>query len=90
LWAFKLKFDISTSQTPTQVHKKNWRLERSNCVGGFGTVSDVGYGISYIPYGEHLVFFSVHCKKSCPTTDSLQFREALDDAFKDMKNLFVT
>lgn len=47
-----MKFVLSTSQTPVQIIKKNWRLERSTIGGGFGTVTDTGYGVSYIVVGE--------------------------------------
>jgi hypothetical protein len=50
--SFKLKFVLSTSQTPTQVVKENWKLERTALAGGFGTVTDDGYGVSYIIVGE--------------------------------------
>ena len=46
-----LPFTIATSQTPTKL-TKYYRFERTGEVGGFGTVTDQGYGISYIVFGE--------------------------------------
>ncbi|KAF6018439.1 hypothetical protein EB796_023244 [Bugula neritina] len=36
--------------------------------GGFGPVSDDGYGVSYIVAGENTLFFHISSKISCPTT----------------------
>ena len=47
-----MTFQLSTSQTPSQVIKENYRLDRANCVGGFGTITDDGYGVSYMTCGE--------------------------------------
>ena len=49
--AFNLSFELSTSQTPVRCTER-WRPETSTRVGGFGTVTDSGYGISYIVAGE--------------------------------------
>ena len=38
--------------------------------GGFGPVSDDGYGVSYIVAGEHTLFFHISSKVSCPNTVS--------------------
>ena len=46
-----LPFTLSTSQTPTKL-TKYYRLDRCAEGGGFGTVTDHGYGISYIVCGE--------------------------------------
>ena len=64
--AFNLQFLLSTSQTPVRTTDR-WRLECSSVCGGFGTVTDNGYGISYIVYDEHgkeiplLTFFKSPC-----------------------------
>ena len=47
LQAFTLPFTLSTSQTPIQFYKA-WPSHRPAVVGGFGTVTDDGYGVSYI------------------------------------------
>ena len=36
--------------------------------GGFGPVSDDGYGVSYIIAGEDAIFFHISSKISCPNT----------------------
>ena len=46
-----LPFTIATSQTPTKL-TEYYRFERAGEGGGFGTVIDQGYGISYIVVGE--------------------------------------
>ena len=51
LQAFNLSFLLSTSQTPVKSTSR-WTLEKSSSLGGFGTVSDEGYGVSYIVVGE--------------------------------------
>ena len=49
--SWRLPFIIATSQTPTKL-TKYYKFERTGEVGGFGTVTDQGYGISYIVHGE--------------------------------------
>lgn len=48
-----MTFKLSTSQTPVQITKENWKADRCVCVGGFGTITDDGYGVSYLTYGEN-------------------------------------
>ena len=50
--AFNFSFLLSTSQTPVKATSR-WNLETSTSMGGFGTVCDEGYGVSYIIVGEH-------------------------------------
>jgi len=42
---------LSTSQTPTKL-TKYFKQDRTAQLGGFGAVTETGYGISYIVYGE--------------------------------------
>ena len=49
--AFNLAFQLSTSQTPVRITSR-WRPDRTSEAGGFGTVADDGYGVSYIVVGE--------------------------------------
>ena len=49
--SWHLPFTLSTSQTPTKL-TKYYNFERAAKLGGFGTVTDQGYGISYIVCGE--------------------------------------
>ena len=51
--AFNLSFLLSTSQTPVKVTNR-WTLKNSSIAGGFGTVSEEGYGVSYIVVGEDM------------------------------------
>ena len=46
-----MKFVLSTSQTPVNVIKKG-NMDKTAISGGFGTATDVGYGVSYIVVGE--------------------------------------
>ena len=49
--SWSLPFTLSTSQTPTKL-TKYYKFERAAEMGGFGTVADNGYGISYIVRDE--------------------------------------
>ncbi|XP_052243807.1 carnitine O-palmitoyltransferase 1, liver isoform-like isoform X2 [Dreissena polymorpha] len=81
---------LSTSQTP---HSQTDKLEltkypnRISGGGGFGPVADDGYGVSYIIAGEDVLFFHISCKKSCPTTSSEKFANAICKALADIKDL---
>ena len=95
-----MEFEISTSQTPTQyvVFPNN----RQSIAGGFGTVTDNGYGISYLVKEDkgrlvsmergskffHSVSFSIECKHSCPETDSRKMADAINQSLEDMKELY--
>ncbi|XP_065910251.1 carnitine O-palmitoyltransferase 1, liver isoform-like [Dysidea avara] len=85
--SFTLPFELSTSQTPTKL-TKYYKLERCGQLGGFGTITETGYGISYIVCGEDNVNFSVHSKKSCPSTDSTHMLEQIREAMNDMRKLY--
>ncbi|XP_070178057.1 carnitine O-palmitoyltransferase 1, liver isoform-like isoform X2 [Littorina saxatilis] len=56
--------------------------------GGFGPVSDHGYGVSYMVPGERRIFFHVSSKRNHPATDSLKFMDQLFETMQDLKNLF--
>ncbi|XP_065912529.1 carnitine O-palmitoyltransferase 1, liver isoform-like [Dysidea avara] len=85
--SFSLPFELSTSQTPTKL-TKYFKLEKCGQLGGFGTVTETGYGISYIIRGEDNVNCSVHSKKSCPSTDSTHMLEQIRKAMNDMRELY--
>ena len=55
--------------------------------GGFGPVSDDGYGVSYMVPGDGKIFFHVSSKKSTKGTDSSVFMEQLFETFREMKAL---
>lgn len=85
--AFNFSFKLSTSQSPVKLTDL-WSLERSAMAGGFGAVTDDGYGVSYIVVGEDDVNFSIHSKRSCPKTDSRKFGAAIKQAMWDMRALY--
>ncbi|MPC08984.1 Carnitine O-palmitoyltransferase 1, liver isoform [Portunus trituberculatus] len=56
--------------------------------GGFGPVSDEGYGVSYMLPTEYNIFFHVSSKRSCPTTDSSKFADLIFKSMNDIRLLF--
>ncbi|XP_045183818.2 carnitine O-palmitoyltransferase 1, liver isoform-like isoform X2 [Mercenaria mercenaria] len=56
--------------------------------GGFGPVSDDGYGVSYMIPGDFKFFFHVSSKKSSKCTDSTLFMTQLFETLDEMKDLF--
>ncbi|XP_071942784.1 carnitine O-palmitoyltransferase 1, liver isoform-like isoform X2 [Antedon mediterranea] len=82
---------LSTSQTPHQQTKKMDLVKHPEYIsagGGFGPVSDDGYGVSYIIAGENMLFIHISCKVSCSTSNSRKFGQAIEKALADVKNLF--
>lgn len=85
---------LSTSQTPhTQLdYSPDADLEvfrnKISPGGGFGPVSDDGYGVSYIIPNNSKIFFHVSSKKSCPSTDSERFVTTIEESMDEMKSLF--
>ncbi|CAG0921197.1 unnamed protein product [Notodromas monacha] len=81
---------LSTSQTP---HGQTSKLDlRKNphwisAGGGFGPVTDDGYGVSYIVAGEDVIFFHISSKRSCNLTDSTRFAENIRKALLDIRDL---
>lgn len=67
------KWALSTSQTPYN-QTNAWDLKNNpnkvSAGGGFGPVSDDGYGVSYIIGGEDTISFHVASKKSSDVTVS--------------------
>ncbi|CAL4105843.1 unnamed protein product, partial [Meganyctiphanes norvegica] len=91
----KRPWTLSTSQQPQQQIQSNIpdiNLEpfRHMCSpgGGFGPVSDEGYGVSYMIPTEYNIFFHVSSKKSCSTTDSQKFADLIFKSLSDIKMLF--
>jgi carnitine O-palmitoyltransferase 1 len=80
-------FRLSTSQTPTN-STRHWCLERCGDGGGFGTVMDNGYGVSYMFIGEDRSTHSIHSKKSCPKTDSELFGQTMMKTLDEMREMF--
>ncbi|KAL7641358.1 UNVERIFIED_CONTAM: hypothetical protein RMT77_008497 [Armadillidium vulgare] len=56
--------------------------------GGFGPVSDDGYGVSYMLPTEYNIFFHVSSKKSSSQTSSQRFVELIEKSMAEMKELF--
>ena len=56
--------------------------------GGFGPVSDDGYGVAYMIPGDFKFFFHVGSKKSSKVTDSSLFMKQLFETLDEMKQLF--
>ncbi|KAG1650422.1 Carnitine O-palmitoyltransferase 1, liver isoform [Nymphon striatum] len=86
---------LSTSQQPQQqqtVRVPDANLEpyrdKFSPGGGFGPVSDAGYGISYMLPNNFNIFFHVSSKKSSPDTDSTRFVKYLFESLAELKNLF--
>lgn len=82
---------LSTSQTPhSQANLINFN-EHPNMLsagGGFGPVSNNGYGVSYIICHEDLIMFHISSKKSCKTTDSERFARNIERSMLDIAKLF--
>ena len=82
---------LSTSQTPHGQTPKMDLKKNPNCIsagGGFGPVSQDGYGVSYIVAGEDLIFLHISSQKSCKVTDSERFSQQIQKAFADIRKLF--
>ncbi|XP_072021123.1 carnitine O-palmitoyltransferase 1, liver isoform-like [Amphiura filiformis] len=92
--ALTLPWTLSTSQTPQQQMVGNPTItpehaDKASPGGGFGPVSDQGYGVSYmIPEDTHF-WFHVSSKKSCPTTNSDRFVDQIFTSLGEMKQLFT-
>jgi carnitine O-palmitoyltransferase 1 len=81
---------LSTSQTPasqTNLIDFTKHPEYISAGGGFGPVSEDGYGVSYIVY-ENMIFFHVSSKKSSENTDSVRFCNGISKAMQDLKEMF--
>lgn len=91
----KRPWTLSTSQQPQQQIQTdapdiNLEVFRKMCSpgGGFGPVSDDGYGVSYMLPTEYNIFFHVSSKKSCSSTDTRKFLDILFKSMDDMRLLF--
>ena len=66
---------LSTSQTPTNQTNKVDMTKNPEFLtpgGGFGPVSDDGYGVSYAICGENTIFFHISSKRSSEKTVSIR------------------
>ncbi|XP_038045521.1 carnitine O-palmitoyltransferase 1, liver isoform-like [Patiria miniata] len=86
---------LSTSQTPQQQIAGNRSIntmehrDKASPGGGFGPVSDEGYGVCYMLPEDSRFFFHVSSKHSCPSTDSKRFMSNIFKALAEMKKIFT-
>jgi len=88
--ALTQQWKLSTSQTPhSQSNLINFNdyPEYLSAGGGFGPVSEVGYGVSYIVCHEDLIMFHVSSKTTCSTTSSKRFAHQIEKAMFDIANI---
>ena len=87
--ALSIPFKLSTSQIPqrqTKLRGEDPKLLSPS--GGFGPVSDLGYGVSYMMADDARTFFHVSSKRSCEKTDSARFMGRIKQALTDIRALF--
>jgi carnitine O-palmitoyltransferase 1 len=87
--ALSIPWKLSTSQIPqrqTTLRAEDPKLLSPS--GGFGPVSDEGYGVSYMMADDARTFFHVSSKKSCSKTDSARMMGRIKQALEDIKALF--
>lgn len=71
-----LNFRLSTSQLPNE----------SGIIVGYGAVVPDGYGCSYNPCKERIVF-SISSFHDCPQTSSSRFAKTLEESLEEMRQL---
>jgi len=87
--ALSIPFKLSTSQIPqrqTTLRGEDPKLLSPS--GGFGPVSDEGYGVSYMMADDARTFFHVSSKNACKATNSERFMGEIKKALTDIKALF--
>ena len=91
--ALSIPYKLSTSQIPqrqTEFKVRNpSKMPMLSPSGGFGPVSDEGYGVSYMIADDERTFFHVSSKRSCAKTDSARFHRAIKAALNDLRELFL-
>lgn len=89
--ALSIPFKLSTSQIPQRqtTERADGDPKLLSPSGGFGPVSDSGYGVSYMMADDARTFFHVSSKISCDKTKSDRFMGQIKRALTDMKNLFT-
>ncbi|ELU04678.1 hypothetical protein CAPTEDRAFT_111807 [Capitella teleta] len=91
-----MPWTLSTSQQPQQQMRSTPDcnapafMDKVCPGGGFGPVTDNGYGVSYMVPGDYKIFFHISSKRSCPKTDSERFAKLLFESFAEMRSLFST
>ena len=91
--ALSMPFKLSTSQIPQRqtefTIKPFGKSPMLSPSGGFGPVSDEGYGVSYMMADDERTFFHVSSKHSCATTDSSRFLSHIKVALHDLRAAFL-
>jgi len=90
--ALTQKWRLSTSQTPhSQSNLIDFKKhpDMLSTGGGFGPVSDDGYGVSYIICDEDLIMFHISSKHSCAHTNSARFGANIEKAMIDVAAVFA-
>ena len=83
---------IGTPESLKEIYREIYVKIDDICIspgGGFGPVTDDGYGISYMFAGEDKIFFHVSSKRSSPMSDSEKFLNVLNNVLKEMKDLLL-
>ncbi|KAL3320828.1 Carnitine palmitoyltransferase [Cichlidogyrus casuarinus] len=80
---------LSTSQTAMGQNEdpKNVLNTYLNVGGGFGPVSEDGYGVSYMFIGEKLLSFHISSKFSCSSTSSERFATNIAKSLRMLREL---
>lgn len=92
--AFAMPWTLSTSHTPINTLPNGLFPhvpEAADTVtpgGGFGPVSDEGYGIAYSSPNEDILQFHISSKRSCADTDSRRMIRNVFSALCRMRSLF--
>jgi len=91
--ALSMPWTLSTSQQPQQQMDRGFDisipevLETLSPGGGFGPVSDDGYGVSYMVPGDAILYFHVSSKKSSKATDSARYMDNIFWALNEMRKV---
>jgi len=91
--ALSIPYKLSTSQIPQR--QTNFKVRSRPNVplvspsGGFGPVSDEGYGVAYMMADDERTFFHVSSKRGCGATDTARFQQEIKRAFRDIGALFL-
>lgn len=85
------KWLLSTSQTPCYQTKEIIEIQDKvlSAGGGFGPVSENGYGVSYIIMNKTLITFHVSSLKNSETTDSARFAGNIKRAMNDIGQVLL-
>jgi len=92
--ALSLPWVLSSSQQPQEQTDLRDKLSKELAAkfvspgGGFGPVTQDGYGVSYMFAGEDMFFFHISSKKSSAETSSERFAKALMESLDQMAKLF--